>query len=58
MHHILIHYNFEFIQAKGSHTKYKHPRLENDLIIPVHNNDRKDFYKKEAKKCVVLIKEK
>lgn len=42
---ILIFLGFEIIPAKGSHKKYKHPHLEHDLIIPVHNNDCKNFYK-------------
>ena len=33
------------VQAKWSHVKFKHNKLENDIILPVHNNDCKDFYK-------------
>lgn len=39
----------------GSHRKFKHVLLQNDLIIPVHNNDCKDFYKKQAAKCLLSI---
>lgn len=34
----------------GSHAKFKHDLLDKDLVIPVHNNDCKDFYKQEALK--------
>lgn len=47
---------FEMIKAKGSHRKFKHPWLKSDLVIPVHNNDCKKFYKilasKTAKKLI------
>ena len=43
---LLLHYGFEDVKAKGSHVKYKHVDLARDLIIPVHNNECKDFYKK------------
>lgn len=55
---ILAHFGFEKIQAKGSHVKFKHSRLSYDLIIPVHNNECKDFYKKQARKQVKKIKNK
>ena len=46
---VLLHLGFEKINVKrGSHIKFKHPHLKHDLIIPIHNNDCKDFYKKEA----------
>jgi predicted RNA binding protein YcfA (HicA-like mRNA interferase family) len=38
--------------AKGSHKKFKHSSLVTDLVIPVHNNDCKDFYKTQAAKIV------
>ncbi len=47
---------FEKIYAKGSHIKMKHKNLENDLIIPLHNWDCKDFYKKEAYEKILFIK--
>lgn len=49
---VLIRLGFEKIQAKGSHMKFKHARLQKDLIIPVHNGKCKDFYKKEARKRI------
>lgn len=49
---ILIYFGFEKINAKGSHVKFKHSRLQSDLVIPVHNNECKDFYKLEAKKKI------
>lgn len=52
----LIHFGFEKIEAKGSHKKFKHSLLDHDLIIPVHNNYCKDFYKKQAVSTVKKIK--
>lgn len=49
---ILSEIGFEEIQAKGSHTKWKHPLLDKDLVFPVHNNECKDFYKKQALKAL------
>lgn len=49
---VLAELGFVKIQARGSHLKYKHPLVRNDLIIPVHNNDCRDFYKKLAAKIV------
>lgn len=45
---ILIEIGFEEITAKGSHTKWKHSALTRDLVFPIHNNDCKGFYKKQA----------
>ncbi len=44
------------IDAKGSHVKWKHVVAARDLIIPVHNNDCKEFYKKEALKFINEIR--
>ncbi len=52
---ILIHFGFEKINAKGSHKKFKHSRLQNDLIIPVHQGDCKNFYKEESKRQINKI---
>ena len=52
---ILKHYGFEKIPAKGSHIKFKHSQLQLDLVIPVHNNDCKPFYKKEVEKQIKKI---
>ena len=49
---VLEYFGFELIMAKGSHKKFKHTALEIDLIIPVHNNDCKNFYKIQAAKFV------
>lgn len=49
---ILKLYGFELIKAKGSHKKFKHQSLTTDLIIPVHNNDCKDFYKRLTAKTI------
>jgi predicted RNA binding protein YcfA (HicA-like mRNA interferase family) len=53
---ILEHFGFEQISAKGSHVKYYHPKLPQDLIIPVHNHECKDFYKEQAKNYIENIK--
>jgi predicted RNA binding protein YcfA (HicA-like mRNA interferase family) len=52
---ILEHFGFNMIQAKCSHVKFKHHQLSSDLIIPVHNGDCKDFYKREAYKLITEI---
>ena len=44
---ILINLGFNKIQAKGSHVKFKHTLIPHDLIIPVHSNDCKTYYKKQ-----------
>jgi len=49
---VLGFFGFDLIPAKGSHKKFKHPSLEHDLVIPVHNNDCKNFYKIQASKIV------
>ncbi len=49
---ILLEHGAVTISAKGSHQKFKHPKQEKDLIIPIHNNDCKDFYKKLALKWI------
>ena len=43
---VLLHFGFIRIESKGSHKKFKNSHLIHDLVIPVHNNDCKDFYKK------------
>ena len=58
IHKVLSYFNFEKIDAKGSHVKYKHSHFAYDLIIPVHNGDCKSFYKKEAMKRVQKIQNK
>ncbi len=49
---ILENLGFVEIQAKGSHKKFKHSLMQKDLIIPVHNNECKPFYKKLALKII------
>ncbi len=49
---LLLENGFQKIEAKGSHKKFKHNLLSKDLIIPIHNNDCKIFYKKYAKKLL------
>ena len=45
----------EKISAKGSHMKWKHRGLHYDIIIPVHRNECKDFYKVQVRKQVQLL---
>jgi len=52
MERALIYVGFRKIFAKGSHVKFKHCDLRSDLIIPVHGNDCKSFYKIYASKIV------
>ena len=49
---ILQSHGFKRVLTKGSHVKYKHDRLNIDLVIPVHNKDCKDFYKKQVAKIL------
>jgi predicted RNA binding protein YcfA (HicA-like mRNA interferase family) len=56
--YVLEHSGFEAVPVKkSSHVKFKHPRLPQDLIIPVHDNDCKPFYKTQAKKWIQKLKE-
>jgi len=49
---LLLYLGFEKISAKGSHAKFKHQKVKFDLIIPIHNNDCKKFYKIYAAKLI------
>ena len=40
---------FEYIEWD---TKFKNKSLRNDIIIPIHNNDCKNFYKKQTFKIL------
>lgn len=40
------------IEAKWSHVKFKHTKLKHDIIIPVHNWECKEFYKKQTYKIL------
>ncbi len=52
---VLEDHGFFQVQAKGSHVKFKHPKLDYDLTIPIHNKDCKDFYKQQAKKFLEKV---
>lgn len=52
---VLVSLGFVKIPAKGSHVKWKHSSLQNDLIIPVHHKDCKNFYKKLAQKTCLSL---
>lgn len=54
---VLIIFGFIEINAKGSHKKFVHPLVKNSLIIPVHNNNCKDFYKKLAYEILCDLKQ-
>jgi predicted RNA binding protein YcfA (HicA-like mRNA interferase family) len=45
----------EEVSTKGSHVKWKHPQLHTDIIIPIHNNECKPFYKKQSRKILDSI---
>jgi predicted RNA binding protein YcfA (HicA-like mRNA interferase family) len=47
---VLLFLDFEKIPTKGSHVKWKHHTLHHDIIIPVHNNECKNFYKEQVYK--------
>jgi predicted RNA binding protein YcfA (HicA-like mRNA interferase family) len=49
---ILIHVECQKIQARGSHVKFKHRTLSFDIVIPVHKNECKSFYKQQVKKQI------
>ncbi len=49
---LLISVGFNKVEAKGSHKKFKHAFLQHSLIIPVHSNECKNFYKKLALKAI------
>lgn len=50
---ILLNLGFEKKESKWwSHNRYKHNKLENILIIPVHSWDCKDIYKKITAKII------
>ena len=53
---ILEAHGFFMVEAKGSHKKWKHAELTEDLIIPVHNNDCLEVYKKKAKRSILSLK--
>lgn len=52
---VLTFLGCEKVQAKGSHVKWKHTQLQSDIIIPVHHNECKGFYKKQARKMLDSI---
>ena len=49
---IMFAIGFALVNTKGSHIKFKHQKYKFDIIIPVHNNDCKNFYKKEIYKKI------
>jgi len=44
---ILLRLGFEAISTRGSHKKFKHPKFRPDIIVPIHDGECKNFYKKE-----------
>lgn len=55
---ILDYFGFIQISTKGSHVKYNHHKLPYDLVIPVHKNECKDFYKEQVRKYIQSINKK
>lgn len=49
---ILTHVGFKKIHTKGSHVKWKHQNLIADIVVPVHDNDCKRFYKQQIKRQI------
>jgi predicted RNA binding protein YcfA (HicA-like mRNA interferase family) len=49
---VLLYLGFERLSAKGSHVKWKHRKLRNDIIIPVHDGECKHFYKILVSKAI------
>jgi len=49
---ILLYLGCEKVSVKGSHVKFKHRKLRHDIVIPVHKNECKRFYKKQALKQI------
>lgn len=49
---ILLYLEFEKITTKGSHIKFKHSKFIADLIVPIHNNECGEFYKKQINKII------
>jgi len=55
---ILQNLSFDLIKTKGSHKKYKKINFPTDIIVPVHNNECKDFYKRQiCKQIKKLLKQ-
>jgi predicted RNA binding protein YcfA (HicA-like mRNA interferase family) len=52
---ILMHVGCEKIGARGSHVKFKHRKLRHDIVIPVHKNECKPLYKKQALKQITKL---
>jgi predicted RNA binding protein YcfA (HicA-like mRNA interferase family) len=52
---ILLHVGCEKVSVRGSHVKFKHRTLRYDIIIPVHNNECKQFYKKQVLKQITHL---
>lgn len=52
---ILSQMGFDLVSIDGSHWKYKHPLISDNLVVPVHGRDCKNKYKLKIAK---IIKEK
>jgi len=50
---LLLSIWFIKIDAKWSHVNFKINKLKFDIIIPLHNNECKDFYKKQIIKTLI-----
>lgn len=49
---ILLRFGFDALEARGSHKKFKHLKVRADVIIPLHNGECKNFYKRELAKIL------
>jgi predicted RNA binding protein YcfA (HicA-like mRNA interferase family) len=52
---ILLHVGCEKVSLRGSHVKFKHRTVRHDIVIPVHNNECKSFYKKQVRKQITHL---
>ncbi len=50
--HLLLGLGFSHSHGKGSHNKFRHPKIQRDIILPLHNNDCATYYKVEASNVI------
>ncbi len=53
---LFCRFNFQKIEAKGSHKKFKHPQLTG-ISIPIRNHDCKPVYKKYVAKILKALRD-
>ncbi len=50
--HVLLYLGFEHSQGKGSHQKFNHPKIDQEIVFPVHGNDCPTYYKVEISNII------